>query len=67
MSGKGEKEQVYARYVASGKTVEHLASWGKTLVEVMNPEGKARSPGRRPGFGRELGELQRDHRREFPG
>ena len=40
MSGKGEKEQVYARYVASGKTQEHLASWGKTLAEVMNPEGK---------------------------
>ncbi len=40
MSGKGEKEQVYARYVASGKTQEHLASWGKTLTEVMNPEGK---------------------------
>ena len=40
MSGKGEKEQVYARYVASGKTIEHLASWGKTLAEVMNPEGK---------------------------
>ena len=40
MSGKGEKEQVYARYVASGKTVQHLASWGKTLAEVMNPEGK---------------------------
>lgn len=40
MSGKGEKEQVYARYVTSGKTQEHLASWGKTLAEVMNPEGK---------------------------
>jgi CoA:oxalate CoA-transferase len=40
VSGKGEKEQVYARYVASGKTIEHLASWGKTLAEVMNPEGK---------------------------
>ena len=40
MSGKKEKEQVYARYVASGKTIEHLASWGKTLAEVMNPEGK---------------------------
>ena len=40
MSRKGEKEQVYARYVASGKTIEHLASWGKTLAEVMNPEGK---------------------------
>ncbi len=40
MSGKGEKEQIYARYVASGKTIEHLASWGKTLAEVMNPEGK---------------------------
>ena len=40
VSGKGEKEQVYARYVASGKTVQHLASWGKTLAEVMNPEGK---------------------------
>ena len=40
MSDKQEKEQVYARYVASGKTMEHLASWGKTLAEVMNPEGK---------------------------
>ena len=40
MSGKQEKEQVYARYVASGKTMDHLASWGKTLAEVMNPEGK---------------------------
>jgi CoA:oxalate CoA-transferase len=40
VSGKGEKEQVYARYVTSGKTQEHLASWGKTLAEVMNPEGK---------------------------
>jgi crotonobetainyl-CoA:carnitine CoA-transferase CaiB-like acyl-CoA transferase len=40
VSGKGEKEQVYARYVASGKTIEQLASWGKTLAEVMNPEGK---------------------------
>ena len=40
MSGKGEKEQVYARYAASGKTAGHLASWGKTLQEVMNPEGK---------------------------
>jgi len=40
VSGKKEKEQVYARYVASGKTIEHLASWGKTLAEVMNPEGK---------------------------
>jgi crotonobetainyl-CoA:carnitine CoA-transferase CaiB-like acyl-CoA transferase len=40
VSGKGEKEQVYARYVASGKTQEHLASWGNTLAEVMNPEGK---------------------------
>jgi CoA:oxalate CoA-transferase len=40
VSGKEEKEQVYARYVASGKTQEHLASWGKTLAEVMNPEGK---------------------------
>ena len=40
MSNKPEKEQVYARYVASGKTVQHLASWGKRLAEVMNPEGK---------------------------
>ena len=40
MSGKEEKQQVYARYVASGKTVDHLASWGKTLAQVMNPEGK---------------------------
>ncbi len=40
MSGKEEKQQVYARYVASGKTVGHLASWGKTLAQVMNPEGK---------------------------
>ncbi|HYA91564.1 MAG TPA: CoA transferase [Thermodesulfobacteriota bacterium] len=40
MSNKREKEQVYARYVASGKTVQHLASWGKRLAEVMNPEGK---------------------------
>ncbi len=40
MSGKGEKEQVYARYAASGKTSEQMASWGKTLQEVMNPEGK---------------------------
>ncbi len=40
MSGKGEKEQVYARYVASGKTSDRLASWGKTLTEMMNPEGK---------------------------
>jgi crotonobetainyl-CoA:carnitine CoA-transferase CaiB-like acyl-CoA transferase len=40
VSNKPEKEQVYARYVASGKTVQHLASWGKRLVEVMNPEGK---------------------------
>jgi crotonobetainyl-CoA:carnitine CoA-transferase CaiB-like acyl-CoA transferase len=40
VSGKGEKEQVYARYAASGKTAGHLASWGKTLQEVMNPEGK---------------------------
>jgi CoA:oxalate CoA-transferase len=40
VSGTGEKEQVYARYVASGKTTDHLASWGKTLAEVMNPEGK---------------------------
>jgi len=40
VSGKGEKEQVYARYVASGKTMDHLASWGKTLAEAMNPEGK---------------------------
>ena len=40
MKPKREKEQVYARYVASGKTIEHLASWGKTLAEVMNPEGK---------------------------
>ncbi len=40
MSKKREKEQVYARYVASGKTVQHLASWGKRLAEVMNPEGK---------------------------
>jgi crotonobetainyl-CoA:carnitine CoA-transferase CaiB-like acyl-CoA transferase len=37
---KREKEQVYARYVASGKTVQHLASWGKRLAEVMDPEGK---------------------------
>jgi len=40
VSNKPEKEQVYARYVASGKTVQHLASWGKRLAEVMNPEGK---------------------------
>ena len=40
MSNKREKEQVYARYVASGKTVQHLASWGKRLAEVMDPEGK---------------------------
>ena len=40
MSGKEEKQQIYARYVASGKTVDHLASWGKTLAQVMNPEGK---------------------------
>jgi len=40
VSNKREKEQVYARYVASGKTVQHLASWGKRLAEVMNPEGK---------------------------
>jgi crotonobetainyl-CoA:carnitine CoA-transferase CaiB-like acyl-CoA transferase len=40
VSGKEEKQQVYARYVASGKTVDHLASWGKTLAQVMNPEGK---------------------------
>jgi CoA:oxalate CoA-transferase len=40
VSGKGEKEQVYARYVASGKTIDHLSSWGKTLAEMMNPEGK---------------------------
>ncbi|HSR11852.1 MAG TPA: CoA transferase, partial [Thermodesulfobacteriota bacterium] len=40
MSGQGEKEQVYARYVASGKTQDRLASWGKTLSEIMNPEGK---------------------------
>ncbi len=40
MSGTEEKEQVYARYAASGKTAGHLASWGKTLAEVMNPEGK---------------------------
>ena len=40
MSGKEEKQQVYARYVATGKTVDHLASWGKTLAQVMNPEGK---------------------------
>jgi crotonobetainyl-CoA:carnitine CoA-transferase CaiB-like acyl-CoA transferase len=40
VSSKPEKEQVYARYVASGKTVQHLASWGKRLAEVMNPEGK---------------------------
>jgi CoA:oxalate CoA-transferase len=40
VSSKREKEQVYARYVASGKTVQHLASWGKRLAEVMNPEGK---------------------------
>jgi CoA:oxalate CoA-transferase len=40
VSGKGEKEQVYARYVATGKAAGHLASWGKTLAEVMNPEGK---------------------------
>ncbi len=39
MSGKKEKEQVYARYVASGKTIDHLSSWGKTLAEMMNPEG----------------------------
>jgi CoA:oxalate CoA-transferase len=41
VSGTGEKEQIYARYAASGKTTGHLASWGKTLAEVMNPEGKA--------------------------
>jgi crotonobetainyl-CoA:carnitine CoA-transferase CaiB-like acyl-CoA transferase len=40
VSNKREKEQVYARYVASGKTVQHLASWGKRLAEAMNPEGK---------------------------
>lgn len=40
MNKKDGQEQVYARYVASGKTIEHLTSWGKTLAEMMNPEGK---------------------------
>ncbi len=40
MSGKEEKEKVYARYAASGKAAGHLAALGKSLPEMMNPEGK---------------------------
>jgi len=40
MNPKKNKEEIYARHVASAKAIRHLSSWGETLAEIMNPEGK---------------------------
>jgi hypothetical protein len=40
MSPKSKKEEIYARHVASRKAISHLSSLGKSLAEIMNPEGK---------------------------